>query len=247
MKKIKVQRLHENSATVEQLKVTREWMDNTAGRHVYMCFPLTLTNGLGWGVSFNKDIRVIWDGIEDSSADHVKILEGEDFVYTGRGHGSISFKSGLLVNTDEDVSMLTMPVPNQFIQGVQTFTTLLSTSFYRGEFPIAMKITEPNREIHIPAGTPVAAILPISISKLQKNFEMEIVQETPPWEYWEEQRKYGEAAEAKNNAYPFVEWSKMYRDAINYDGTPMGKHESKNIKLKTITCPVTGASIESPN
>jgi hypothetical protein len=247
VKTVKVQRLHNDSAIVEQLKVPREWMDNTAGRHVYMCFPLTLTNGLGWGISFNKDIRVIWDGIEDSSSDHVKILEGEEIIYTGRGHGSISFKSGLLVNTDEDVSMLTMPVPNQFIRGAQSFTTLLSTSFYRGEFPVAMKITEPNKEIYIPAGTPVAAILPISISKLQNDFQMEIVQENPPWEYWEEQRKYGEAAEAKNNAYPFVEWSKMYRDAVNYDGTSMGKHESKNIKLKTITCPVTGASIESPN
>jgi hypothetical protein len=247
MKTIKVQRLHDGSATVEQLKVTRNWMDNTADRHVYMCFPLTLTNGLGWGISFNRDIRVIWDGIEDSSPDHVKVLEGAEIVYTGRGHGTISFKSGILINTDEDVSMLTMPVPNQFIQGAQSFTTLMSTSFYRGEFPMAMKITEPNREIHIPAGTPVAAILPISVSNLQNDFQMEITQGDKPKEYWEEERKYGEAAEAKNNAYPFVEWSKMYRDAVNYDGTSLGKHESKNIKLKTITCPVTGVSIESTN
>jgi hypothetical protein len=247
VKTIKVQRLYPESAVVEQLKVTREWMDNTADRHVYMCFPLTLTNGLGWGISFSKDIRVVWDGIEDSGSDHVKILEGEEIVYTGRGHGTISFKTGILINTDEDVSMLTMPVPNQFIQGAQSFTTLMSTSFYRGEFPMAMKITEPNREIYIPAGTPVAAILPISISKLQKDFQMEIVQGGPPKEYWEEERKYGEAAQEKNNAYPFVEWSKMYRNAVNYDGTSLGKHESKNIRLKTITCPITGASIESPN
>lgn len=247
MKTIKVQRLNSESAAVDQLKATRDWMDDTSGRHVYMCFPLTLTNGLGWGVSFNRDIRVIWDGIEDSNPDHVKILEGEEVAYTGRGHGTISFKSGIVINTDEDVSMLTMPVPNQFIRGTQSFTTLLSTSFYRGQFPIAMKITEPNREIHIPAGTPVAAILPISLTNLQNDYQMEIKEGDLPWEYWEEQRKYGEAAQEKNGAFPFVEWSKMYRDAINYDGKPMGKHESKNIKLKTITCPVTGASIESPN
>ena len=170
------------------------------------------------------------------------ILEGEEFVHTGRAHGTISFNTGILINTDEDVTMMTMPVPNQFIRGTQAFTTLMSTSFYKGHFPLAIKITEPNLEIHIPAGTPVAAILPVSISNLQQNYQMEISEGDMPGSYWEELRKYGEAAQAKNAV---GDWSKMYRDAINYDGSSMGKHESKNIKLKTTTCPVTGKTIET--
>jgi hypothetical protein len=203
---------------------------------------MTLTNGFGWGIAFNKDVRVIWDGIENAEGHHVTILEGEDFTYTGRGHGTISFKTGILINTDQDVSMLTMPVPNQFIRGIQSFTTLMSTSFYPGEFPLALKITEPNVEIHIPAGTPIAALLPISVSNLQNDYQMEITDGPMPWEYWDELRKYGEATQAKNST---GDWSKMYRDAINYDGSSMGTHESKNIKLKTITCPVTGMTIET--
>ena len=242
MKTISVRRLHDESATIEQLKVPREWMDNTSGRHAYMCFPMTLTNGFGWGISFNKDIRAIWDGIENSEGHHVTILEGEEFVYTGRAHGTLSFHTGIMIKTDEDVSMLTMPVPNQFIRGTQAFTTLMSTSFYPGEFPLAIKITEPNREIFIPAGTPIVALLPISVTGLQDDFQMEISQGNLPTEYWEELKKYGDAAEAKNSV---GDWSKMYRDAINYDGSSMGKHESKNIKLKTITCPVTGKTIET--
>jgi hypothetical protein len=218
-------------------------MDATSGKHAYMCFPMTLVNGLGWGISFDRDIRVVWDGVEDSIPDHVKILEGEEIAYSGRAHGTVSFRTGIIINTDENTTMLTMPVPNQFIRGSQTITTLMSTSFYKGDFPIAMKLTEPNREVFIPAGTPVAAILPISIGALQSDYEMVINEDSDfPDEYWDELRKYGEAAQEKNGV---GDWSKMYRNALNYDGTSMGSHESKNIKLKTVTCPVTGATIET--
>jgi hypothetical protein len=219
-------------------------MDESFDKHAYMCFPITLTNTLGWGISFKKDIRAIWDGTSHSQGDNVKILEGEDLVYTGRGFSTLSFRTGLIFKTDEDVSMLTMPVPNFFIRGMQTMTTIISTSFYKPELPLAIKITEPNREIHIPAGTPVATVLPISISNLQNNYEMEISEGPMPQEYWDEVTKYGQAAQEKNSV---GDWSKMYRNAINYDGTSMGKHESKNIKLKTTVCPVTGATVETIN
>lgn len=242
MKKISVRLLGDHSAKVEQLKVTRDWMDNTSDKHSYMCFPLTLTNGLGWGLSFNQDIRAIWDGIENSQENHVRILEGEDIVYTGRAHASLSFRTGIIINTEADVSMLTMPVPNQFSPGIQAFTTLMSTSFYGGEFPLAIKILEPNREIFIPAGTPIASILPISISGLQSTYEMEISKGNMPQEYWDNLEKHGRAAEERNSK---GNWSKMYRNAVTYDGSSIGKHESKNIKLKTIMCPVTGATLEA--
>jgi hypothetical protein len=244
MEEIKVRRLHEKAANVSQLSGTRDWMDATQEKHGYMCFPLTLSNRLGWGISFDRDVRFIWDGIEDTSPDHVTILEGEEIAYTGRGHATVSFETGFVVSTSENISMLTMPVPNQFIRGLQTFTTLMSTSFYRGDFPLAIKITEPNKEICIPSGTPIAALLPISIGNLQDNYELKITEGTFPPEHWEELRKYGEAAEAKNAV---GEWSRMYRDATNYDGSSMGKHESKNIKLKTTVCPITGATSESTN
>lgn len=242
MKTIKVRRLSPESANIEQLSATREWMDATSGRHAYMCFPMTLTNQFGWGISFNQDIRAVWDGVENSDDTHVTILEGHDVVYTGRAHGTLSFKTGIIVNTDIDVTTLTMPVPNLFIRGAQTFTTLMSTSFYAGEFPLAMKFTEPNREVFIPAGTPVAAIIPVSVAGLQNEYQMEIIEGNLPDDYWEEQRKQGDAAQEKNST---GEWSRLYRDGLRYDGTIMGTHEAKNIKLKTITCPVTGATIET--
>ena len=220
-------------------------MDRTAQKHAYMCFPMTLTNGLGWGISFDKDIRAIWDGQEiEDGKEHVTILEGADIANASRFHATISFRTGLIFKTDQDVSTLTMPVPNQFIRGVQAFTILMSTSFYKAELPLAMKITEPNVEIFIPAGTPVAAVMPISIGSLENDFELQITNKSMDEDYNQELKKYGEAAQEKN---AIGDWSKMYRNAINYDGTSMGAHESKKIKLKTVTCPVTGETYESAN
>lgn len=216
-------------------------MDNSHGKHAYMCFPMALTNRLGWGISFPGDIRFIWDGIDDTTPDHVKILEGHEWANAKRGNATISFDTGLIFKTDEQVTTLTMPVPNQFIAGTQCFTTLISTSFYMPELPIAWKITKANEEILIPANTPVAAVLPISLTSLENDYVLEVSDEQPTQSYWDEVIKYGEKAQEKNAT---GDWSKMYRDAVNYNGEQVGKHETKSIKLKTVTCPYTNQSYE---
>ena len=109
------------------------------------------------------------------------------------------------------------------------------------ELPIAWKITEANKEITIPAGTPVAAVLPISLTALENDYEMMIDPNPIPHTYWEEVAKYGAAAQLKNEV---GDWSKMYRDAVDYKGDSVGAHETKSIKLKTVTCPFTGQSYE---
>jgi hypothetical protein len=238
---IRVQKNRPNAANIYQLPATRDWMDESHGKHAYMCFPMALTNRLGWGISFPGDIRFVWDGVDDVSPDHVTILEGHEWVHTNRSNATISFQTGLIFKTDADVTTLTMPVPNQFIPGTQCFTTLISTSFYMPELPVAWKIMEANKEILIPAGTPIAAVLPISLGQLESGYEMQITDEPPTEEYWTEVKTYGEKAQEKNAV---GDWSKMYRDAIDYRGDTVGAHETKSIKLKTVTCPFTGQSYE---
>lgn len=241
MKKFAVQKTHPGAAHIEQLPGTREWMNETQEKHAYMCFPLSLTNRLGWGISFPEDISFIWDGITDTTPDHIKILSGQKYVSTVRGNATISFYSGLLVRTDPETSTLTMPVPNLFVRGAQCYTTLISTSFYMPELPLAWRVTEPNVVITIPAGQPIAAILPISLTSLQEDYVLEF-DETPLGnEYWDEVKKYGDEAEIKNGV---GDWSKMYRDAVNYRGEQVGQHETKSIKLKTVHCPFTGQTYE---
>lgn len=241
MKKIQVQVSRPGAGEIAPLPATRPWMDESAEKHAYMCFPMTVTNKLGWGISFPEDIVFIWDGIDDTTADHVKIIKGEQYASPKRCNATISFETGLVFKTDPETTILTMPVPNQFIAGTQCFTTLISTSFYMPELPIAWKITEANKEITIPAGTPIAAILPLSLTALENDYEMEINLNHVDHSYWEEVAKYGEVAQAKN---AIGDWSKMYRDAVDYKGDKVGAHETKSIKLKTVTCPWSGQSYE---
>ena len=243
MKKISVQKLFPpgQNADIYQLPARRPWMDETDNKHAYMCFPLNITNRLGWAISFPEDIRFIWDGITDTTPDHITILEGEKFLSRSRGNATIGFLTGLKFTTDEKTTMLAMPVPNLFVRGAQCYTTLMSTSFYFHMLPIAWRLTEPNVEIYIPAGTPVATVIPISLTDLEENYELHINETPASSEYWEEVTKYGDANEIKSGV---GDWSKMYREGVDYTGAPVGSHETKSIKLKTVTCPFTGNSYE---
>lgn len=223
MSKIKVFKTIGLEADLTPLKADRDWMkENKAS---YNCFPVTMSNKLGYAISFDQDITFIWNGNsgEDSG---VEVLEGKDYCYLGRGGGVISFPTNLIFKTSEDTSLLIMPVPNQFIDGVQCFTSILSSSFYTGALHVVWKITSPNKKIHIPAGTPLASIIPISISKVQDTqllmmeSELNIVHNQ---EYIDSMFEYGRI----NRRH--TDW---YKNAIDHLGNKIGKHEVSTLKLK---------------
>jgi hypothetical protein len=222
-----------NSGTsISQLPMHRDWMDYTFDRHAYQCFPVSLSNRLGWGISYPEDITFIWDGINDSTPDHVKILSGSQYVHPNRGNRTISFNTGITIlgENNENLTLLTMPVPNQFIRGAQCMTTLISTSVLETELPIAWMITEPNIEITIPANTPIASVLPVSLTDIQ-DYELEINTGKPEYQddAWQENaRKRGEASQAMNST---GEWTHFYRDAVDHNKCPVGNHESKKIMM----------------
>ena len=218
-------------ADISPLNVKREWMDETANAHAYKCFPISLANGLGWGISFPEDIVFIWDGISDTTPDHIKILAGEKYIHPNRGNATISFNTGLIFKTSDNYSLLTMPVPNQHTAGVSPFTTLISTSFYHSDLPCAWRITEANKEIIIKAGTPVMALFPISLTNLQ-NTELHIKNANElPVSYHEDFIGYHEVVGNVNKSGNF---SNFYKDAINHKGKIVGEHEVKLIRLKVI-------------
>jgi hypothetical protein len=159
---------------IEQTNLKRDWMEDTLDGHAYKCFPVSLANTIGWSISFLDDIEFIWDGVSDTSADHVKIISDPgQLCTTQRANATISFYSGIFFETEPDVSMLQIVPPNFFVDGATPFTTVISTSIFKEAIPIAWKITRPNTVIKIPAGMPVATFIPISLSKYQ-GVELEI-------------------------------------------------------------------------
>lgn len=220
-----------DSANIEQISVKRDWMDNTDNSHAYRCFPVTLTNSLGWGLSFPEDISFIWDGISDTSPHHVKILSGEKYVHANRANATISFNTGISFKTDQDITMLQMPVPNMFWEGAQAFTTLISTSFFQGELPVAWRITKPMTVITIKANQPVISLLPISLGSLN-NSEI-ILQDIPNYNLDDEYNQE-EHIRIVDEIVNSGKWTNFYRDAVDYRGKKIGSHELKSIKLRVI-------------
>lgn len=228
MYKVNAYKCRPDSANIEPLSIKREWMDETVDAHAYKCFPVSLTNGLGWSLSFPEDITFIWDGISDTMSDHVKILSGNKYAYTDRANATVSFNTGLIFKTEENVSLLQMPVPNLFRDGIQPFTTIISTSFFNGELPSALRITRPNVEITIKANTPFITLVPISLTELN-NSEIVLMDdsEVPPSSV--DGDEYSKTIGEINRS---GKWSNFYRDAVDHLGNSIGKHEVKALRLK---------------
>lgn len=233
MYKIYAERVSENSADIFQMPVKRWWMDDTYDKHAYQCFPLALTNRLGWAVSFPEDISFIWDGISDTSPDHVKVLSGNKYVGLQRANATVSFNIGIRFTTDKNVTLLTMPPSNYFVDGATCFTTLISTSFFDGPLPIVYRITQPNKVITIKANTPICTILPISLSELQNSEVVFEVREKNK-DAMLEINNSASAYEIRDSILNSGKWTNFYKNGLNWLGQKIGDHEVKSINLKVI-------------
>lgn len=218
-------------ANIEPLSAKRDWMEATFDKHAYRCLPVTLTNQLGWAISFPEDITFMWDGQISTSGEHVKVLAGEKYIQTGRGQATVSFETGLVFRTPENYSLLTYNVPNMFMEGVAPYTTIISSSFFEGPLPVAWKVTKPFVPITIKAGQPIAAVFPISLTEIQgstltvKNIK-DLVRVKR-----EINLDLDEAVKSAADAAANGGWTDYYRNAIDYMGNKLGKHETKSLKL----------------
>lgn len=205
------------------LKPNRDWMDDSVDKQAYKCLPVTLANCLGWSFSLPEDVSFILH----SSTDTVEILGGSKYSHVDRTNGTISFISGLTIQTDTPTSLLIMPVPNQFIDGVSPFTSIVNTSVLKAPIPSAWKITRYDQKITIKSGTPIAAIIPISLTGLQ-DVMFEITDQKLDDEYYkyvvEYRKKFAELISGGG-------YTHMYRDAVDHLGNPRGEHELKTLRL----------------
>ena len=233
MYRVYAERVSENSADISQMPVKRWWMDDTYDKHAYQCFPLALTNRLGWAVSFPEDISFIWDGISDSSPDHIKVLSGNKYVGLQRANATVSFNIGIKFTTENNVTLLTMPPSNYFVDGATCFTTLISTSFFDGPLPIVYRVTQPNKVITIKANTPICTILPISLSELQDSEVVFEVNEKKK-DSLSEINDSASVYEIRDSILSSGKWTNFYKNGLNWLGKKVGDHEVKSINLKVI-------------
>jgi hypothetical protein len=224
---ISVEKTHGALFDIQPMSIKRDWMDVTSEGHAYRCFPVTQSNVIGWSLSCSKDIEFIWDGVNDQTPDHVQVFSPTG-AYSGRGQSSVSLHTGLIFRTDKDVSIFTINPVNYFSDEFETMSSLMSTSFYDNPLPLAIKAKIPNKRVVIKAGTPVATIIPISLSNLNgTNIEIVNYQDNDG-KRLDANLSYGNAAQEVNKVGKWTDW---YRDAVNEKEESKGSHEVKTLRL----------------
>lgn len=211
------------SAKIRPLSIKRDWMH----AQTYNCHPIALANTFGYGIYFDHDISFIWDGARSDGAHGII---GKENIWVGRGEGTVSFITNLIFKTDENTSLITMPVPNEHIEGTQVLSTILSTSIFTGTFSIVLKLDTPNKEYFIPAGTNIACVLPISLGAIQDS-TITVKAQPAPFERVQDSMEYISYLKDLNlqGIRP-----RMYKKAIDHKGNSIGKHEVENINLNVV-------------
>lgn len=223
---IKVFKLYDHAANIEQSKMHRDWLEDLPERHGYKCFPMALANTLGWTISFNEDIEFEWDGITDTTPDHIKVYSGP--INPNRGSATVSFDTGIIVRTDENTSILSIPPANYWRDGIQPYINIVSTSFFQFPFPAAWRVTKANHRFFIKAGEPIITIVPISLKNIA-DYEIGIYDLEDKHEWYSFAKEYGDAIGEQNKKGIF---SNFYRNAVDHLGNITGKHEVQSLKLK---------------
>lgn len=199
-------------------KIKRDHLDQTYNAHGYMCQPISTAGLHGWEFVLQHDVKFIWDGISDSSGEHVTILEGGTnkdgsvFVDVNTANATISFQINSIIETDPDHYVWLMGSPNHFIDGVQPMTALLQSNWYTfNSIQFCWKITKANEEITIPAGTPFMFMMNYPKNLLESTeFTMRNVTE-------EEQKRMDEYNYKRSEFYKNAEdwkWHQMYKHGV---------------------------------
>ena len=211
------------TANLKQLSVNREWFTPAT----YNCYPMTFVNTIGYEVSFDKDICFVWDG---NVAIPARPISGGEFIWEGRGEGTVSLTTNLIFKTDKDISFWTMPIPNHFVEEFDVLSSIISTSFWTGDITIVLKIKKEyiGKEILIPAGTPVASFLPISIAQFDGS-TLNIKDARFPLPQIQNTQKYVDALHEFTNRTGGR--LKLYKKGLDENGNKVGEHEIDLIRM----------------
>jgi hypothetical protein len=216
-----------NSAILSPLSAKREWATDLPYPHAYKCFPITLANQFGWGISFPDDIMFRWNGNYNALDNNIEVFSGHKWLSFTRGWGIVSFHTGLVFKTDENLTMLGYPVPNQFIDGFQVFTSLISTSFFQKPYQLAGQITRAKEMITIKAGTPVGAIMPVSLTDINES----TATKKPFADLNMDIQALSDYSDVVTKANKNNEITNFYRNATDHKNKKIGNHELRSIKL----------------
>ena len=166
----------------------RDWFSPT----FYRCLPLAIGNQYGFIIKSEFDFAFSWNGEESPDAITLYFTESEEDllkkyprIETHFGYGIITINPPFTLRTPPGVNLMTINPPNYVIPNITVMTGVIEADSIRRNFTFNLKIQIPNIRVHIPAGTPLAAFIPIpryysdsfELVSAEKIFDKDVIDE----------------------------------------------------------------------
>jgi len=211
------------SRMVESLagKTRRDWFE----RQFYYCLPLLVANQVGFLIRLLDDYVVRWDGSAHEAGMEVQRLthrtEAQALI-SHFGHGIVTLGIQAMFRTPAGVNLFITPPPNFPLAGATPMMAMVETDNLRNDFTLNLKIDRADTDVYLPAGTPLAALVPVN-----RHFtDHYTLQHCPPdaardierqaWAYFEQER-----FEVLGNVKPAL----RYARGMDIFGTPFADHQ----------------------
>lgn len=160
---------------VRQGSIKRDFLDQTLNSHGYHCSPMGSANLHGWEFILPQDVEVIWDGISDTSAHHVKVLRGEflpsgnSLVHTTTANATVAFNLNCFIETDENHYTLISGAPNYMMNGAKPLNALIRSDIWHfTPIQFCWRLTTPNKPIIFEKGMPFAFLVNYPIKTIEE-------------------------------------------------------------------------------
>lgn len=205
----------------------RDWFNG----HFYRCLPLVIGNQYGFIVKSEFPFAFEWDG--GSNIDSIKFSfpkETESLyprIESHFGNGIITIDPPWVLRTPPNVNLMTINPPNYVIPNITVMTGVVETDNLRRNFTFNLKIQIPNIRVELPAGTPLAAFIPIprfyadkfNLALASDLFDKEIIEE--------ELKAVRDAKEYRDNVEPTLPHNlgRHYFNGTDVYGNEFSNHQ----------------------
>jgi hypothetical protein len=227
------------AADMKPGQASRLWMDKTPDRFAYRCTPLPIANCSGWEFSLPFGFEAEWNG--GIGLNDVRITVVDDvppivknninhLITSAFGSGILTFHTGYVFRTDENVALWVRGIPNYFKEGIHPLDGLVETYWLPFTFTMNWKFTRPCK-IKFEKDEPFCFITPFHHGELDS---ITPVIEKPDEQFMEEYDIYQKSREdfinkiMKNDPETMKQkWQKFYFKGVTPTGKKADFHVSK--------------------
>ncbi len=225
---------------IERPDKKRNWFAN----NFYRCLPLVIGNTQGFVIKSEFSFSVLWTGENSNKSLGIQTDLTDNKNHDGKnmypeisshfGHGILTIQTPFSIRTPIGVNILTMNPPNFIVPNATVMTGVVETDNLRRDFTFNIKIQIPNIKVSFPAGTPLAAFIPIpryfcdafQLANAEDIFSEDVVKK--------EQKAATDAYDFRDNVEPTLphQVGKHYFKGVDVYGNKFTDHQIHSLSNK---------------